>query len=251
MQADRRLQRVVDHLVHVPGREDALRTRRQRAAARRRRRALGQLPSRTVSTPEERAVVVGPAALAGQPAEQPHLVAGAGPQPVVPAVSRRSGPAAPSGRGRRRSRGPARRTRPPWWGARVGRAAGAGRRAGPRRSESLSLFMEAWFLGSWTATGATARRAAGYAVAAAAYAGRGAGRHGAGAGSAAAAERDQPDRYGGGTRGGLGVPGRSRSGRKLGGVNSWQQEQRRAGQLAAPGRQVAVGRVSSLACRQR
>ena len=87
VQADGRLERVVDHLVDVAGREHPLRRRPPARGCRARVRSVSS-PSRTVNTPEERAVVVPPAALPGHPAEQPHLVAGAGAQPVVPAGGR-------------------------------------------------------------------------------------------------------------------------------------------------------------------
>ena len=81
------VQGVVDDLVDVARREDPLRARLQ-GVLRPLRAAVAcsvNSPSRTVSTPEEQAVVVPAAALSGHPAQQPDLVAGAGAQPVVPA----------------------------------------------------------------------------------------------------------------------------------------------------------------------
>ena len=71
VQADRGLERVVDDLVHVAGGEHALRAGRERARARAPVRSVSS-PSRTVSTPEERAVVVQAAALARAPSCSSH-----------------------------------------------------------------------------------------------------------------------------------------------------------------------------------
>ena len=137
VQTDGRLERVVDDLVHVAGREDALCAGPQHPRGRRRRPARPRSARRrsTVSTPGGAPVVVQPAALTGHPGQQPHLVAGAGAQPVVPAgggvVADEVRPAAAVGGD---GAGQADEARRRWWGARRRGTAGAGRRAGRRRS---------------------------------------------------------------------------------------------------------------------
>ena len=148
MQAHRRLQRVVDDLVHVTRREHPLRPGR-RAPARR-------VCVRSVSSPVQdgqhargAAVVVRPAALAGHPGQQPHLVAGAGAQPVVPAGRRVvADQVVPLGAVGGDRSGPGRRTRPRWPGARAGAAGGAGLRGCRRRSGGrCRCSWVRWFLG--------------------------------------------------------------------------------------------------------
>ena len=94
-------------------------------------------------------MVVQSAALAGHPGQQPHLVAGAGAQPVVPAGGRVVlGRGAPTGRGRRRWSGRGRRTRPRWPGARAAAGGGAGLRGCRRRSGGrCRCSWVRWFLG--------------------------------------------------------------------------------------------------------
>lgn len=82
VQADRSVEGVVDDLVGVAGGEDALGAGAEGEGSA--RAVLGELAVEDGQDAGGGAVVVQAAALAGDPAEQPDLVAGAGAQPVVP-----------------------------------------------------------------------------------------------------------------------------------------------------------------------